>query len=69
MKDFATVAMVLLSVVVGLPCLCLGVAGVMGSLADVSYAENVKLAAPYLAGAVLPAMITIGRIRALRRPK
>lgn len=66
-RDFVTLALILLSVLVGLPCLALGIAGLAGSLADASYAENVRFAIPYLvvaAGALAPAIWWFSSARA-----
>ena len=52
MKDFVTLACIMLSVIVGLPSLLLGMAGVAGGLADVSYWENVQFGIPLLVAGV-----------------
>ncbi len=67
MKNFATLALIQLSVLLGLPCLALGIAGLAGWLADASYAENVRFAIPYLAiaaGALAPAIWWFSSARA-----
>lgn len=52
MRDFLTLALVMLTVFIGLPCLALGAAGLLGSLADASYSDNVHFAFPYLVVAI-----------------
>jgi hypothetical protein len=51
MKDFVTLACIMLCVIVGVPLLLCGMSGLAGGLADVSYAENVQFSLPFLAGA------------------
>lgn len=53
MKGFVSLAAVVLSVLVGFPCAVLGVAGLLGILADVSHAENVRFGWFFLAAAGL----------------
>lgn len=54
MKDVVTLVLVMLSVFIAIPCLCLGVVGLMGTLADTSYSENVRFGVPFLGiGAVI----------------
>lgn len=48
MKDFVTLALVMLSVIIAIPCICLGVLGLSGSAGDTSYAENVQFGVRYL---------------------
>ena len=48
MKHWVTMACLTLCLVVVLPLLIIGVLGLSGRLADVSYAENVRFAAPNL---------------------
>jgi len=64
-------ALILLSVLLALPCLALGIAGLAGSLAEASYAENIRLAIPDLAiaaGAFAPAIWWFSSARAKFRP-
>ena len=39
-RDLVTLLAILLNVLVGLPCLCFGILGMSGTLADISLAEN-----------------------------
>ena len=67
MKGLITLASVLLSVLAGLPCLLIASVGTVGILADASYSENLRFAAPYLAIATLILVPSVSWIRALLR--
>lgn len=49
MKGFVTVACIMLSAFVGVPCAALGASGLAGALADTSHAENVRFGASLFA--------------------
>ena len=55
MKDFVSLACLMLSIMVAAPLVFVGLCGLGGGIADASYAENVYLAVPCLAigGAIL----------------
>lgn len=48
-KDFVSLACLILSILIGLPCAALGMAGLAGFVADAEYAVSIRFALPYLA--------------------